>query len=322
MLGPLLFLLYVNDIHQCSNNLKFYLFADDTNTLYADKNLKSLENIVNIELQNLHEWLTSNKLTLNTTETNFIKKKVTYQPSLYMFDNETNGNVTLESKNYIKYLGVLIDKNLTWKYHIDAITAKISKTVGLISKLRHSIPRHILLYIYQTLIHPHLNYGLAAWGQASKTSLNKILILQKKVLRMMYFTDIREHAIPLFIDADILPVSFMYYKTVANLMHDINNNNSPTNLLNLFEKNSTIHSYYTRSSRSGNFHVKSSKLQIHKNSLSRFGVTLWNEMPCHIRDLPKKKFRKVLHRLLLDILKREDDFIETPLIVEKVRLIV
>ena len=64
----------------------------------------------------------------------------------------------------------------------------------------------LLLYIYQILIHPHLNYGLAAWGQASKTSLNKILILQKKVLRMMYFTDIREHAIPLFIDADILPV--------------------------------------------------------------------------------------------------------------------
>ena len=82
-----------------------------------NKNLKSLENIVNIELQNLHEWLTSNKLTLNTTKTNFVifhpyQKKVTYQPSLYMFDNEKNGNVTLESKNYIKCLGVLIDKNL------------------------------------------------------------------------------------------------------------------------------------------------------------------------------------------------------------------
>ena len=93
VLGPLLFLLYVNDIHQCSNKLKFYLFADDNNILYADKNLKSLENIVNIELQNLHEWLTSNKLTLNTSKTNFVifhpyHKKVTYQPSLYMFDNE------------------------------------------------------------------------------------------------------------------------------------------------------------------------------------------------------------------------------------------
>ena len=102
-----------------------------------------------------------------------------------------------------------------------------------------------------------------------------------------------------------------YYKTVASLMHYINGNNSPTNLFNLFEKTVTIHSYHTRSSTSGNFHVKSSKLEIHKNSLSRFGVKLWNEIPCHIRDLPKKKFTKVLHRLLSDILKREDDYIET-----------
>ena len=81
--------------------------------------------------------------------------------------------------------------------------AKICKTIGLISKLRHSIPRHILLYIYQTLIHPHLNDGFAVWGQASKTSLKKILILQKKMLHMMYFMDIHEKAIPLFINTDI-----------------------------------------------------------------------------------------------------------------------
>ena len=105
------------------------------------------------------------------------------------------------------------------------------------------------------------------------------------MLRKINFTDIREHTIPLFIDANILPVSSMYYKTVASLMHDINSNNSPTNLLNLFEKTSTIHLYHTRSSTPGNFHVKSSKLEIHKNSLSRFGVKLWNEILCHIRDL-------------------------------------
>ena len=122
---------------------------------------------------------------------------------------------------------------------------------------------------------------------------------------------------PLFIDAAILPVSFMYYKTVASLMHDINSNNSPTNLFNLF---SFIP--YNWLSTSGNFHVKSSKLEIHKNSLSRFGVRLWNKIPCHIRDLPKKRFTKVLHRLLSGIFKREDDFMETSLIAEKVRLTV
>ena len=114
----------------------------------------------------------------------------------------------------------------------------------------------------------------------------------------------------------------MYYKTVASLMHDINSSNSPQISSIHLKKTSTIHSYHTRSSTSGNFHVKSSKLEIHKNSLSRFGVKLWNEIPCQIRDLPKKKVSKVLHRLLCGILKREDDYIETSLKVEKVRLTV
>ena len=106
---------------------------------------------------------------------------------------------------------------------------------------------------------------------------------------MMYFTDIREHAIPLFIDADIFNQCHLcIIRTVASLMYDINSNKSPTNLLNLFEKTSTIHLYHTRSSTSGNFHVKSLKLEIDKNSFSRLGVKLWNEIPCHIRDPTKR----------------------------------
>ena len=83
-----------------------------------------------------------------------------------MFDNEQNKYVDLESKVYIKYFGVLIDKNLSWKHHIDAIATKISKTVGLIAKLRHYVPWKILL-------NPYLTYGLPAWGQARKKYLNK-----------------------------------------------------------------------------------------------------------------------------------------------------
>ena len=125
ILGPLLFLLYVNDVHRCSNKLRFYLFADDTNILYADKNLKDLETIVNNELQNLYDCLTANKLTLNVNKSNFVifhpsQKQLTYQPKLCMFDNEKNKSVRIESKARIKYLGVLIDKKLSWKYHTDS----------------------------------------------------------------------------------------------------------------------------------------------------------------------------------------------------------
>ena len=123
----------------------------------------------------------------------------------------------------------------------------------------------MLLKIYQSLIHPYLTYGLAAWGQACKNYLNKILILQKRALRMMYFAHRCDCAIPFFIDANALPITFLYYESVLNLMHDINNNNAPLNIVHLSEKTSGIHSYYTRSSTSGKFYVKSSRLAIQKH---------------------------------------------------------
>ena len=125
VLGQLLFLLYINDMHQCSSKFRFFLFADDTNLLYVDKNLKTLETVVNAELRNLCDWFASNKLTLNAKKSNFVlfhpyQKTVSYNPNIRIFDSEKNGQVSLESKDYMRYLGVIIDKNLPWKFHIYA----------------------------------------------------------------------------------------------------------------------------------------------------------------------------------------------------------
>ena len=100
-------------------------------------------------------------------------------------------------------------------------------------------------------------FGLAAWGQAAKTHLNKILLLQKRALRIINFSDRRDHAIPLFIDANVLPLNFLYYQTISNLMHDVHNNMVPSGILNLFQTTSSCHYYNTRASASGNFYVKS-----------------------------------------------------------------
>ena len=146
-------MLYVNDVHRCSNKFRFYLFTDSTNILYAEKNLKDLETIVNNEQQNLCNRLAANKLTLNINKSNFVifypyQKRFSYQPKLCMFDDEKNKYVRLESKVYRKYLGVLIDQHLSWKYHIDSIVTKISKNVGLLAKLHYSVPGPLLLNIY------------------------------------------------------------------------------------------------------------------------------------------------------------------------------
>ena len=140
----------------------------------------------------------------------------------------------VSSQVYMKYLGVLINQNLSWKYHIDSIITKISENVGLLAKLRHSVPRPIQLDIYKSLIHPYLTYGFAVWGQAIKTYLNKILILQKRALRLLYFADLHDHAIPLFLEANVLPITFLYHESVSSLMCDINNDKAPANMFNFF----------------------------------------------------------------------------------------
>ena len=98
-----------------------------------------------------------------------------------IFDNNQNKNVALECKISVRYLGVIIDNNLSWKHHIDHVAIKISQTVGLICKLRHFLPRHTLLTIYRSLVTPYLTYGLMAWGQAYKSHLEKLLKLQSEL---------------------------------------------------------------------------------------------------------------------------------------------
>ena len=121
----------------------------------------------------------------------------------------------------MKFLGVLIDKNLTWRPHIDHIASKISKIVGIIARLRHHVPLNTLLQIYRSLIFPYTLYGIAAWGQAAQSDLKKILTLQKRALRLIFFSSKISHAIPLFITSSILPVYMLYFETVSAIMHDV-----------------------------------------------------------------------------------------------------
>ena len=108
-------------------------------------------------------------------------------------------------------------------------------------------------------------YGLAAWGLASKSYLMKILVL--RALRFTFFGKRCEHAVPLFIHADILPLNFLYFKSVCCLMHDVRNRKVPNNILNLFSDTASIHSYNTRSLSANKFYIKKSRLEIQKSLL-------------------------------------------------------
>ena len=224
----------------------------------------------------------------------------------------------LDCKECVKYLGVLIDCKLSWKNHIESIALKISKTIGLPSKLRYFVPHHTLVNIYNSLITPYLRYGLTVWGQASKSHLNKLLILRKRALSFIYFSDRRDHAIPLFLNAHILRINFMHYKLLAETTHDVSNDLLPSNLKDLFVPTAKIHSYNTRASVSKNVYTQKSNIEIQRKSLSRIGAKLWNEIPTKLRALPKATFKKKIQMILVKILENEDSYKHLEFIISKV----
>ena len=171
ILGPLLFLIYINDLPSAT---KFFikLYADDTYLCYQDENLEVLQNEVNMELEKVFHWLAANKLTLNISKSKFMlitKKRV----NLSNFTVKINGTDLEECDNY-KYLGVFFDKNLNWKKHIDHICEKVSKSCGILSKLRHCFELETLREVYHALVHSYVRYGIIAWGTAPKTSLKSL----------------------------------------------------------------------------------------------------------------------------------------------------
>ena len=186
----------------------------------------------------------------------------------------------------MKYLGVLIDSHLSWRYRKDYISSKIGRGVGIIVRIRYFVPASTLLKIYRSLIEPYISYGLIAWGQADNSSLNKIPILQKRALRLMYFSDRRAHAIPLFVRSGVLPLNMLYFKYSAILMHDISNNQAPFKISELFVRSNMIHSHYTSFSAPGNFYVQRSRLKI-LLSFSRSGGRIWNKISLTLREQRK-----------------------------------
>ena len=167
-------MLHKNDITNCSDKFKFYLYAHDNSNLFSSKNLKSLELEVHVELNKFCEWLTANKLTLNTKKSNYVifrsyGKKLPFQPTINIFDNDKMSYSPLECNDFLKYLGILIDKNLNTKAHIDLIALKISKTIGVIAKLRHFVPFLLLSSYISPLFSPSSPMELARGVNASVT---------------------------------------------------------------------------------------------------------------------------------------------------------
>ena len=176
ILGPLLFILYINDIVNCSKYLLFILFADETNLFFSCKDITHLFNTVNSELDKLSIWFKANKLSLNIKKTNYILFG-TKHLSAAVFHNVSIDGQLLERVEYTKFLGVYIDEKLTWKKHIEHVASKISKGLGAMGRIRNIVPSKSLLMLYHALVYPYLTYCNIVWGTACASVLAKLVSL-------------------------------------------------------------------------------------------------------------------------------------------------
>ena len=298
ILGPLLFLLYINDILNSSLILTFVLFADDTNVVFSHTDLNELINILNPELDKLSSWFKCNKLSLNINKTNFMYFHSTHIKTDFPYNVEIDA-LPLEKKDSTKFLGITIDNQLTWGEHITNISAAIAKGIGILHKVKYLVPKSSLIMLYNTLILPYINYCNIVWGNCSTTRLNHILLLQKKAVRICTNSFYLMHTNPLFHQLKILKVDDINVLQTSLFMFKYKKEALPTIFRNYFTYNRNIHSYPTRTRN--NIHLHNPKILLAHKSLRHHGPDIWNTLPDFMKEISHLNcFKRNMKKMLLN----------------------
>ena len=195
VLGPILFIIYINDICNVSDVVKCVLFADDINIFCSEKKLTDLQLTLNRELGKLFVWFSVNKLSLNLSKTNYI-----------LFRNrsaDTDLNICITTINVTrvqssKFLGIIIDENLNWKPHIQLVKSKLSKTLSIMYNASKLINYEGMFTLYCSLVLPYLTYCCEIWGNTYTTNVNCLYVIQKKLVRIIHHEGSLAHTNCLF----------------------------------------------------------------------------------------------------------------------------
>ena len=300
VLGPLLFLVYINDLHCAINFSSVYHFADDTNLLNISSSVKRTQKQVNLDLKSLYKWLLANKISLNCSKTELvIFHKIGFKTD-FNLKIKLNGHKLFPSDS-IKYLGVHLDPTLSGKAHCKILASKLRRANGLLSKIRHYVPKRELYSLYHSLFSSHLTYGLQIWGQ-QLNSQAEIPKIQKRALRIINFQDFRAASNPLFQSNAIRKVNdIVKMKNITMSIKDFLCA-FKTIILNLMMYNSIR----TRNSTIGCLFIprrKSTRYGL--QSISHKSILNWNELTkkfnCNLAHLSKNELKKRLKKHFLQL---------------------
>ena len=232
VLGPLLFLLYINDLKNASILFKTITYADDTNMFMSHRNLTDLYASANSELRKIENWFSSNRLCLNVAKTSYqlyTSKKVDIVPTLYI------SNTQIKREKVVKFLGVLVDESLTFKEYINHICKKVAVGIGFMFRSRDTLEEDQLNTLYNALVLPHLNYCSLIWSINFKTHLQRIFLLQKRAARVILGMQYLESVSRRFIEIGMKPISMLRDLKCMITVYKIKHGMLPTTVRSLLE---------------------------------------------------------------------------------------
>ena len=303
VLGPLLFLIYINDLHTAIEHSVMHHFADDTNLTYINKSLKKINKYINHDLKLLTQWLRANKISLNASKTEIVIFRSKNKSINKKLNFRINGQ-KIYPTNTIKYLGLYIDEFLSWNEHLHCLHLKLSRANGMIAKIRHYLSQETLTCIYYAIFNSHLIYGCQIWGQTKRTT-QKLFTLQETALRLMNFKKQGFNTNPLFYENKILKLHD--YVTFLNslFVYDFYKDLLPTTFKNLFQPVSETHIHKTRAAMNNQLTISQFRTTIYGiNSINNQSVLAWNHllrnMDIDLRNTTRPQFYKKVKKITLD----------------------
>ena len=249
------------------------MFADDTHLFYSRKDIHLVFNTINNDLSNISHWYNSNKLSVNADKTKFTlfhKARQRDNNPLVLPTLKIN-NTLIKWVDIIKFLGVLFDKNLIWKNHIEN---KIYKSLGNLHQAKFLLNQRSRKNVYFSFIDSYINYGNIVWGSTHKSKLKKIFSYQKKAARVIFFADCLAHAKPLMLGMNVPNVYQINIYQNLILLYKVHTGTAPSMFFNKPSKIS--HNYLTTSKNSGNYTILKLTIKLANFPISRRGQILWN----------------------------------------------
>ena len=288
VLGPFLFIIYMNDLNKSLHFAKSILFADDSNIRISGKNKVRLFADMKNELSNLIVWFQANRLSLNLSKTNYIL----FSPkNLQMEDGNDNnvicelkfGNDTIECKDFTKFLGLMIDKHLDWSQQFTHLRLNLSKTIYIMNSVKNFLTVNSMKTLYYALYYSHLLYCITLWGTTMAASnLNKLDKSQKKVVRIINKSEYNAHTNPIYKKLKIVKFRDIVDNELIKFMYQVSKNSLPKPILYPFQTNRPNHQYNTR--HRNDPRIISRKYAPLDNSFLCRGPALWTNLPNDIKN--------------------------------------